>query len=397
MDAQEHDLYLSAEEAASRLGISLPTLYAYVSRKNLRSLKVEGSRSRRYWAADIERLSKHKEDAGAMPELQRIAASSAITLLTDKGLYYRGRDVVELAQHSSVEEVAEWIWQTPGVFASTPLPKRPTGIGALLKSLDGLATAQKAIALFPLIEHENPRAHDLSPEGYARTGVDVVRWLAALAVGANGPDPRPLHEFIAEALGVDARYADLIRRALILCIDHELDPTTYTVRVAANAGVTPYYAAIVGLAASRGRRLSTGRSETVTRILEEICLATDPTAPVLQRFRQGEPIPGFDTNQHALTDPRVQCLLDAMWAVFVGDAEFRKLLQAIEVAQDLTRQPPAFLLLLSFVGRKLNLNNQEVALGGIGRVIGWLAHANEQYQQQPLLRPRAKYVGPLPD
>jgi len=72
MDVQEEDLYLSADEAASRLGISLATLYAYVSRKNLRSLKVEGSRSRRYWAADIERLSKSKVDVGGMPELQRI-------------------------------------------------------------------------------------------------------------------------------------------------------------------------------------------------------------------------------------------------------------------------------------------------------------------------------------
>lgn len=397
MDAQEKDLYLSADEAANQLGISLPTLYAYVSRKNIRSLKVEGSRSRRYWAADIERLGKGKDDAGSAPELQRIAASSAITLLTDKGLYYRGRDVVELSHHSTVEEVAEWIWQTPGVFAATPLPKKPKGISTLLKSMDEMSTAQKAVVLFPLIEHENPLAHDLSPEGYARTGVDVVRWLAALAVGANAPAARPLHEFIADSLGVDAAYADLIRRTLILCIDHELDPTTYTVRVAANVGVTPYYAAIVGLAASRGRRLSTGRSETVTRMLEEICLSKDGTTPILQRFRQGEPLPGFDTNQHALNDPRAQCLLEAISAVLADDTEFLKLLKAIEVAQELSRQPPAFLLLLSFIGRKLNLNNQEVALGGVGRVIGWLAHANEQYQQQPLLRPRAKYVGPLPD
>lgn len=397
MDVQEEDLYLSADEAASRLGISLATLYAYVSRKNLRSLKVEGSRSRRYWAADIERLSKNKVDVGGMPELQRIAASSSITLLTDQGLYYRGRDVVDLAKHSTVEEAAELMWQSPGVFDSTPLPKRPKGISALLKSLEGMTTAQKAIVLFPLIEHENPRAHDLSPEGYARTGVDVVRWLAALAVGANGPDTRPVHQFIAEFLGLDSAFADLIRRALILCIDHELDPTTYTVRVAANVGVTPYYAAIVGLAASRGRRLSYSRSETITRLLEEICVAKDPAAPILQRYRQGDSIPGFDTNLHALTDPRAHCLLDAMSTVFSSDAEFLKLLKATQVAQELTQQPPAFLLLLSFVGRKLNLDSQEVALGGVGRVIGWLAHANEQYQQQPLLRPRAKYVGPLPD
>lgn len=397
MDIQEEDLYLSAEEAASRLGISLATLYAYVSRKNLRSLKVEGSRSRRYWAADIERLSNGKSDGANQPELQRIASSSAITLLTDQGLYYRGQDVTGLAANSSVEAVAELMWQTPGVFDSTPLPKRPKGTSALLKSLENMTAAQQAIALFPLIEHENPRAHDLSPLGYARTGVDVVRWLAALVVGASSPDARPLHQFIAQSLGVDSAFEDLIRRALILSIDHELDPSTYTVRVAANVGVTPYYAAIVGLSASRGRRLSYSRSETVTRLLEEICSAKDPAEPVLQRYRQGEAIPGFESNMHAVADPRAQALLDAMGPVFASDAEFLKLLKASAVAQELTQQPPAFLLLLSFLGRKLNLNGQEVALAGVGRVIGWLAHANEQYQQQPLLRPRARYTGPLPD
>lgn len=56
-------LYLTAEEAAAILDVSLTTLYAYVSRKNIRSVKVEGSRKRRYWAADIERLSKGERKA----------------------------------------------------------------------------------------------------------------------------------------------------------------------------------------------------------------------------------------------------------------------------------------------------------------------------------------------
>ncbi len=55
---EQEDLYLSAEEAAALLGISLPTLYAYVSRKNIRSLKIPGTPKRRYWAEDIQRLVK---------------------------------------------------------------------------------------------------------------------------------------------------------------------------------------------------------------------------------------------------------------------------------------------------------------------------------------------------
>ena len=32
----------------------------------------------------------------------------------------------------------------------------------------------------------------------------------------------------------------------------------------------------------------------------------------------------------------------------------------------------------------------------IGRSVGWIAHAIEQYTTQTLIRPRARYIGPLP-
>jgi len=41
---------------AGALGVSIPTLYAYVSRGLIRSQGVPGSRNRRYWKVDIERL-----------------------------------------------------------------------------------------------------------------------------------------------------------------------------------------------------------------------------------------------------------------------------------------------------------------------------------------------------
>jgi citrate synthase len=49
-------LYLSAEQAARALEVTVATLYAYVSRKQIRSERIAGSRARRYWRADIERL-----------------------------------------------------------------------------------------------------------------------------------------------------------------------------------------------------------------------------------------------------------------------------------------------------------------------------------------------------
>jgi len=396
--SDQDELYLTAEEAARLLGVNLPTLYAYVGRKNIRSIKVEGSRKRRYWAADIQRLTKGVKngDPGANSGKRSGADSySSLTLLTENGLYYRGRDINELVETATVEEVAEMFWQVPGAFSSI-LPHMPAGVKPLLELYSHTTVVEKAIALFPLVERENPKSFDLSPEGYARTGADVVRWFAALVVGATAPDPRPLHEFITAACGVKKQYADLIRRMLILCIDHELDPSTYSVRAAANTGVTPYYAAITGLAAARGRRIAYGRSEAVSRLLDSVCSAKDPAEPILQHYSQGGDIPGFCANLHSVADPRAVSLKRTLDSMFAEDPDYHRLLKAMNVAEELVQRPAEFILLVSFVGRKFNLIGQELALAAVARMIGWIAHASEQYNQHPLVRHRARYTGTLP-
>jgi citrate synthase len=396
---QQDELYLSAEEAAALLGVNLPTLYAYVGRKNIRSLKVEGSRKRRYWAADIQRLVKGPKNSEAGGK-RSVDSYSSLTLLTEDGLYYRGRDINELVETATVEEVAEMFWQVPGAFGSS-LPHMPVGVEQLLELYANTTVIEKAIALFPLVERVNPKAFDLSPEGYARTGADVVRWFAALVVGKSAPEPRPLHEFIASSCGGDQRFADLIRRMLILCIDHELDHSTYSVRAAANTGVTPYYAAITGLATARGRRIAYGRNEAVSHLLDDICNAKDPAEPILQYYSQGGDIPGFCANAHSAhhvhnIDPRAVSLKKTLDGMFADDAEYLRLLKAMKVAEELVQRPAEFILLVSFVGRKLNLGGQELALAAVARLIGWFAHASEQYNQQPLTRHRARYTGTLP-
>lgn len=394
--ANQDELYLSAEEAASLLGVNLPTLYAYVGRKNIRSVKIEGSRKRRYWAADIQRLVKGAKNGDSSPGKRGSADSySSLTLLTEDGLYYRGRDINELVETATVEEVAEMFWQVPAAFGSS-LPHMPAGVPQLLELYGHTTVIEKAIALFPLVERENPKAFDLTPEGYARTGADVVRWFAALVVGASAPDARPLHEFIASSCGVDQRFADLIRRMLILCIDHELDHSTYSVRAAANTGVTPYYAAITGLATARGRRIAYGRNEAVSHLLDDVCNAKDPAEPILQYYSQGGDIPGFCANVHSVADPRAISLKGTLDTMFADDPEYLRLLKAMKVAEELVQRPAEFILFVSFVGRKLNLGGQELALAAVARLIGWIAHASEQYNQQPLVRHRARYTGTLP-
>ena len=110
--------FLSADEVIQQLGINKATLYSYVSRGTIRSEETEGkSRRRRYFAEDVDALLKRKGDR-RNPE--RVAESalqwgdpvleSAITLIEENRLYYRGVDALELAHSQSFEAVAMLLW-----------------------------------------------------------------------------------------------------------------------------------------------------------------------------------------------------------------------------------------------------------------------------------------------
>jgi citrate synthase len=386
----DDQLFMAADEAAEVLGVSLTTLYAYVSRKGIRSEKQPGSKSRRYWRADVERARKRGKPVDPSAGLIK---STAVTLMTAKGPFYRGVSAIELAETASIEEVAGLLWEAPDAFAKTPLMLPPNYQDAA-RVFSSLPRTARAIALFSLMEQANPRAHDLSPGGYARAGAGVIRTFASIVGGGSPLDVEPIHEMLARDLGAPPGYADLIRRCMVLAADHELDPTTYAVRAAANAGVTPYGAAMAGMIAGRGRRLHQGRAETVARLMEE-ALTADPREAVLSRFRIGEPIPGFGGHLYADRDPRAQALIAALERTLPEQA-FARLRTVAETVEELTGARPDFIVPTVFLGKILGLRGEELAVSTVGRMVGWIAHAMEQYQDTELFRPRAAYVGRLP-
>lgn len=390
----DDELYVDAIEATEMLGVTMATLYAYVSRKKLRSFPTPGSRTRRYWRSDIVGLMTGAQRTRIVAPAPR---ESAITLLTENGTYYRGQSAVELSQTASVESVAALLWQADADIFTDRLPRLPAFHDVVFPALATISPHERALAILPLIEQANPLAFDLSPEGFARTGADTLRWLAAIMVDQDSPSTEPLHTFIAKARGASDDVADVIRRALILAADHEFDPTTNAVRSAAT-GVTPYSAVLVGLLAGRGQKLRVKRTETMRRLLREITASHRPEDVVVSVFKAGETIPAFDRYDiHDTGDPRAEALLSAFHKAFGSDPEFERLTRAIDVAVELTGMRPSFILPILFLGQKLGLDGHEIGIGTIGRAIGWIAHAQEQQRLPGVERPRATYTGPLPE
>lgn len=387
-------LYYTAEEAAEALGISVTSLYAYVSRKRIRTRPVPGSKANLYWHEDINRLA-HRSRGAADPEPGvSLAPTTAITLLTREGPYYRGRSAIVMAETETLEAAAGHLWQVDPETIFTP--DAAFDLPDFGPSVSGLGAIDRMMSLLPVLQAKDPRGHDLSSSGAARSGARILRAFAAVLTGASEVDDAPMHEVIARNAGADPAWCDIVRRLLVLTLDHELTPATYAVRAAANAGITPYQAVGVGLTANIGRRNLAGRTYAVRRLIEEILDAADPTSPVIARSRSGELLPGFHGGAYVGEDVRATALLKALEAAFGDDPDLRRLTKGLDAARQAYGSEPDLVVPSVFIEGKLGLRDTDGALGVVGRLAGWIAHAQEQFESSGLLRFGAEYTGPLP-
>lgn len=396
------DRYLTAAEAAEALGVSLQTLYVYVGRKGIRSQAIPGTRQRRYWRMDVERLRQRGKEA--VPAASgSIKEESDLTFITDADLFYRGRSAVQLSERASFEEVAALLWNADEkqVF-STQHPIVPPLFARLDKLLAAQSDVDRATALFPILESADPRSFDLSAAGMARTGADVLRWLAALTVRATEPSSEPIHIFLGRHLKRSADEIELIRRMLVLSADHGFEPGTFAVRAVASTGVTPWRAVITGLSVSIGRQSRLGGVDAIHRFLREVTESDNPERPVVQRLRDGEPLPGFDQPSYREgepiyrnSDPRAHALLKYCEEIYSKQEAFKRLKRAIMMVREVKKLEPSNALVCQFIFQEVGLNPRST-LFHLGRAAGWIAHAIEQHQAGETGHRRGLYTGPLP-
>ena len=388
------ELYMSARDAAAELGVSINTLYSYVSRKRLRTREVPGTRERIYWRADIARTKAGKGKRG---ETAQQPDGTDITLLTPKAPFYRGRNAIELAETMTLEQVAALLWQVDeGAAFDTAAPVMPPELPRLSVLLSDAITTDKAIALLPFLEQANPRAFDLSHAGMCRTGADVLRWYAAILTDADRPSNDPLHQQVARHLGASDEVADAIRRLLVLSADHGFGAGTYAVRAVASTGVTAYRSVLAGLAITSGRRSRLGQSEGIWHFLREIDQCSDPRSVVMRRLREGERIPGFDSPRpYADQDPRAEAMLIQIERIFERHPLFLKVRQTSDVVRDALDLSPSFATVNILFGQLVGLDPHRV-LYILGRCAGWVAHSIEQSLSGDFSPPSAQYGGELP-
>ena len=182
---------------------------------------------------------------------------------------------------------------------------------------------------------------------------------------------------------------------MILCADHELNVSTFTCRTVASSGASLYAVVTAGLSALQGPRHggSTGRLEA----LWDEAAANGIGDTIASRLRRGDAIEGFGHVVYRGVDPRAKILMELLEEAVPDALELRTARELIEEVGKRTGLSHNVDLALVALRRALGLETgAALLLFCLGRTIGWIAHAIEQYQTGRLIRPRAKYTGPDP-
>ncbi len=340
----------------------------------------------------------------------RIAKSDA-----DGSLIYRGYPIADLAAHATFEEAA-WL-----IIKGT-LPTR----GELDEFISSIGSRMEVSAKVYAVMRDLGR--DSHPIDVLRTGISALgsvdseptvalqqasieAKMSVLAANCHrvprgsGPrGPKPAARFGANLLQMltdreASEYEEWVfERVLMMYLEHDLNASSFTVRVVASTRADPYAAAAAGLAALKGP-LHGGANEAAMDMLLEVRGPDNASAYVMSALKDGKKVMGFGHRVYKKLDPRAQLckgyLRELLKKQGTDDSLYR-LCDALENEMWERKKLPANLdfyaaPLMYSLGIEIPLYTPVFAAS---RVFGWMAHYDEQVAEDRLIRPDATYVGP---
>jgi citrate synthase len=400
--------YLTSKEVTEQLDITPATLYSYVSRGLIRSeMTPDDSRQRRYLAEDIQRLVDRKAQRhDPVQTTQQVVQQalywgepvmdSALTLISDGDLYYRGHSVSALAQRASFEEVCGLLWLDDlaagsALFADTGNTAEVGSASEGTQTLSTLVRMQIALATAAELDLQ---AYDHSPQTVAQIGVRIIHRMIETVTGTPALPDKSVAQMLADAWGVPS--PDLIQMALILCADHELNVSAFTARAIASADASPYQAIVGALGAMQGYRHG-GVTQHAETMLQTFANAPDRQLAMRRWLQSGQRLAGFGQPLYPEGDPRASVLLDRLFTDYVPHPELELAEEVIAFAQQSIGRHPNIDFALAILQRLFKLPaDAALILFAMGRTAGWIAHIIEQYKAGTMIRPRATYVGRMP-
>ncbi len=355
-----------------------------------------------------------------------VAESSIGYIDGDEGrLVYRGYEIQDLAREASYEEVLHLLWHGDlptedefDAFTDRMIEEREIDddVLATIEELaaqdpEPMAALRTAVSQLGVTD---PAAFETDPEDREenldkcrRITAKIPTIVAAFARLRNGNDPVEPREDLGHAANFlymlngeepDDVAQETFDAALVLHADHGLNASTFSAMVTTST-LSDVHSAITSAVGTLAGPLHGGANQNVMGMLLEVDESDrDPKEWVDDALDEGRRVPGFGHRVYDVKDPRAYVLGDMSedLAEAAGDTKWYDYSVAIEEYMQNEKGLAANVDFYSAttyyqMGIPIDLFTPIFAMSRVG---GWTAHVLEQYEDNRLMRPRARYVGP---
>jgi citrate synthase len=354
-----------------------------------------------------------------------VAESSLSYIDGEEGkLVYHGYTIDDLARNASFEEVVYLLWhgelptgEELTTFEESLVEERPLedGLDRLVREL-AAADEEPMAALRTVVSHLSAYDDRARPETDPTDGAANLRKgcrimakmptaLAAFARLRNGDEPvAPRHDldhaanflYMLNDEEPDDVMAETFDQALVLHADHGLNASTFSATVTAST-LADLHAAVTSAIGTLSGSLHGGANQDVMEMLKEVDESEkDAQQWIEDALETDRRVPGFGHRVYDVKDPRARILGKRSKAL--GEAGRMKWYEYSTTIEEYLVEESGLAPNVDFysastyyqMGIPVDIFTPIFAMSRAG---GWIAHVLERYDDNRLIRPRARYVG----
>ncbi len=353
-----------------------------------------------------------------------VAESTLSHINGDEGkLIYRGYTIEDLARGASYEEVLYLLWhgELPtrdelDTFSEEMSEAREVNDGVMetvhelaesdSEPMAALRTAVSMLATYDPDGKNDPADREVNLRKGRRLTSKIPTILAAFTRIRNGDEPVSPRTDLGHAANFlymlndeepDDVLADVFDQALVIHADHGLNASTFSAMVTAST-LADLHSAVTSAIGTLSGSLHGGANANVMRMLKEVDESDqDATEWIDTALDEGRRVAGFGHRVYNVKDPRAKILSEQSEELgeAAGDTKWYEMSVAIEeyMKEEKGLAPNVDFYSASTyyqMGIPIDIYTPIFALSRVG---GWIAHVLEQYDDNRLIRPRAKYTG----
>lgn len=389
---------IPTSEVAARLGVKKATVYAYVSRGLLSSIRRPGQLESLFHPDEVAALAQKADRSEELRAMAFRSIASSVSEQQSDALEFRGLDALQLALELTVEDAAALVLGLDASPASSGVPPvlppgvdQPMGVqdGASLPAGKPTRGVDVMLARLAALD-EASRSQGMSAEAVHHFMVDVSAELAADGRGgipaAGRHDPRGIAGSVLAAGGNRAPSPEqvaLMNTALVLMLDNGLTASTVAARVAAS--VRGSWQRCVGA----GLNAALGDAHGLSAYRLHHALVSDATL-------SSAAVRGFGHAIYKDGDPRADLLLGQVKGWQSANAVKERLRAAQRAHPSGERREPNVDAALVVVASACRVVPETLTvMFTLPRIAGMAAHVVEEYQE-PSGRWRARATSVKP-